>query len=211
MTQEIVIIPRSLHSYSATWANRPLTDLSTGDLFDCTDRKVLYRWDGSAWQALSYYIGSGLYADRPSAADLPDGSMYYATDNGINYQVSGGTWLTVSSIALKWSGATVHNSTVPSSWTDLDLSAIIGAKQTIVVLEVRNSTGSANGRVSFRPNGSSYETGGSVNFENAAVVNYDAILNCGGLAICTTDANGILEMKGISGQTVTIKLLGFIN
>ncbi|MBN1690471.1 MAG: hypothetical protein JW901_05580 [Dehalococcoidia bacterium] len=212
MTQEMVIIPRSLRSYSATWANRPLTDLMVGDLFYCTDRKVFYRWDGSDWQSQSCYIGAGLYADRPSAAVLPTGSMYFATDNGVNYQVLSGSWITVSSIALKWSGATVFTAaqTLPSSWADLDLSATIGAKQTIVVLQVINSTGTYANKVAFRPNGCPYD----FYFADyqAALVILGAFADLGGIAICTTDANGVLELKapiGVAG--FIIKLIGYIN
>ena len=213
MTQEITIIPRSLRSYSATWAGRPLTDLMTGDLFYCTDRKVFYRWDGSDWQAQSYYTSSGLYADIPDASELPDGSQYYATDNYNNYMVSGGSWLMTSSLAAKFCDTTVRAAAqLPSTWTDLDISATVGAKKTLAVLQVINSNGSTYEIMSFRPNGCAYDMANTDYFAQAGGVALSAVASIAGIAVCITDDNGVLEiMSRRAMATCIIKLLAYIN
>lgn len=98
MTQEsvVTIIPKMRRIYSDTYANLPVTNLSPEDLGWATDRLVLYRWSGAAWVAITIHSSSGIAANIPTAADLPNGSFYYETDTGITRQVQAGAWGQVS-------------------------------------------------------------------------------------------------------------------
>jgi hypothetical protein len=102
---------------------------------------------------------------------------------------------------------TVYSGNAVNAWTDLDLSATIGAHPTLVYLSI--AYGSAL-TVSLRPNGDTTEwyraayccSGGTSR----------AIVASGGTCLITvTDANGILEWRtNATGAGCVIKLLGYI-
>ena len=93
---ELKTIPRKTRVFSATYANLPTTGCKAEDLGYATDRKVLYRWSGAAWVALTIYSGSGTAANIPAVATLPEGSLYYETDTAKTKQVQGGAWVEIS-------------------------------------------------------------------------------------------------------------------
>lgn len=92
---KVSVIPKIRKVYYTTYANLPTTGLTIGDLGYATDRKVLYEWDGSAWQPITIYSGSGTAASIPDAANLPDGSIYYETDTYKTKQVQSGAWVAI--------------------------------------------------------------------------------------------------------------------
>ena len=75
-----------------TYANFPVSGLESGDLAYATDRKVLYRWSGSAWQFITIHSSSGGLAARPAIATMPNGSLYFATEVKKLYQAQAGAW-----------------------------------------------------------------------------------------------------------------------
>jgi len=79
-----------------TFANLPVTGLKIGDLGYATDRKTLYRWNGVAYQPITLYADSGVAANIPAAADLPEGSLYYETDTYLLKQVQSGAWVCIT-------------------------------------------------------------------------------------------------------------------
>ena len=89
---KVTVIPSIRQVYYSTYATLPTTGLTAGDFGYATDRLTLYRWSGSAWQAISNYSGSDVYANIPTAANLPNGSIFYATDRQVAYQVQAGAW-----------------------------------------------------------------------------------------------------------------------
>jgi len=93
---EVSIIPRTRNVYYAAYASLPTSGVRTGDLGYATDRKVFYRWSGSAWEPVSIHSSSGAAADIPTAANLPDGSLYYETDTALLKQVQSSSWATIS-------------------------------------------------------------------------------------------------------------------
>jgi len=93
---EVSIIPRTRNVYYAAYASLPTSGVRTGDLGYATDRKVFYRWSGSAWEPVSIHSSSGAAADIPTAANLPDGSLYYETDATLLKQVQSGAWAIIS-------------------------------------------------------------------------------------------------------------------
>ena len=84
---------------------------------------------------------------------------------------------------------------VTTSWTDLDLSAAVGANKAMVVMEVYD--GSTTKNINFRTNGSVVErfTTDSVNGAGAAGL-IVSTSNIGGVITIITDASGIIEHKG---------------
>jgi len=114
MKPNITTIPQLRNVYYAAYAAFPTTGLKAGDLGYATDRLVLYRWDGAAWQPITIHSSSGLAANIPNAADLPDGSFYYETDTKLTKQVQAGAWVDITpsaaTIVRKTADQTVNNS-----------------------------------------------------------------------------------------------------
>lgn len=115
MATRVDNIPQTRQVFYCTYASLPITGLSVGDLGYATDREILYEWDGSAWQPITFYCGSGLAANIPSASNLPDGSLYFETDTQFLKQVQSGAWASIISAPLvkvyKTANQTVNNST----------------------------------------------------------------------------------------------------
>ena len=97
---EIQAIQRMTNVYYATYANLPSTNIRTGDLGYATDRKVFYRWSGTAWQPVTISSRSGTAANIGTAADYPVGSLYYATDTSVLYQQQAGSWVSISTPSI---------------------------------------------------------------------------------------------------------------
>ncbi len=97
MADKVTVIPSVRQVYYDVYANLPVAGLTAGDFGYATDRLVLYRWSGTAWDAISAHFSSGLYAALPAVADLPEGSMYFATDRLVIYQVQAGpAWASIT-------------------------------------------------------------------------------------------------------------------
>ncbi len=79
------------------------------------------------------------------------------------------------------------NSPNPFAWTDLDLSAVVGANHALVLLKFRNENGAAK-NTAFRPNG---DTDSSFRSIGCAAGNAGG--NLFAHFIITTDAAGIVE------------------
>lgn len=100
----------------------------------------------------------------------------------------------------------VFSGTIPSSWTDLNLSGIIGSQESIVLLKIKVSSARF---VAFRKNGDTDEF-------------YCASDNPGGCAffrsyssehkvvVVATDAAGIVEWKSTGATTATVDIIAYI-
>lgn len=96
---KVTSIPQLRRVIYDTYANFPTTNLTTGDLAFATDRLVVYRWSGTAWEAISFHSSSGTAANIPAAADLPIGSLYYETDTKLLKQIQAGpAWVAITSL-----------------------------------------------------------------------------------------------------------------
>ncbi len=150
---ETAIIPSVRNVYSADYAALPTSNVSLGDLGYAEDRKVLYRWDGAAWQPLTVHSSSGVAADIPAAADLPEGSLYFETDSKLLKQVQSGAWATLSTTAgianlvLKGADESVFNSTVLQD--DNALTRAIQANETWLYLFFIAYTSAAAAGIKF--------------------------------------------------------------
>jgi len=98
----VTTISRKTPFYYDTYANLPTTNVIIGALGYATDRKVIYRWSGTAWQETSIHSSSGTIGNIPAVASMPEGSLYYATDELILYQVQTGVW---TAIVTPYNGA----------------------------------------------------------------------------------------------------------
>lgn len=94
------VIPAIRNVIYDTYANLPSSGISVGDLGYATDRLVLYRWSGSAWQAVTISCRSGVAGSIGTATDYPAGSLYFATDTSVLYQQQGGSWVSIVAAAV---------------------------------------------------------------------------------------------------------------
>ena len=141
--ENIFTIPRLRRVYKATYANLPTTGLKAGDLGYATDRLVFYRWSSAAWEAVTIHSSSGLAANIPAAADLPNGSLYFETDTNLLKQIQSGAWATITQespleLIRKAATESVNNSNVLQN--DDEFSFAIGANETWLFIAILNVT-----------------------------------------------------------------------
>jgi len=144
-----------------------------------------------------FLIGSGCVI----AWDSRNPKVHGHTANEIEGAIagsSGGGWT--------HSGAKVWDaSPIPTSWTDLDLSSIVGNKQTLVLLKAR-TVEYAGGDLYVRTKGDAYGIFPSTGVSYATFMDTTAQL-----LIAETDSNGMLQIKtGSTPPTYDIFLLGYV-
>jgi len=210
MGTESESIPALRRIYRTTYANLPTTGLYEEDLGYATDRKVFYRWSGSAWEALTVYSGSGLAAAIPAAANLPEGSLYYETDTEKLQQVQSGAWVTIKSkpVSLTFATTQVFNGTSPTSWTDLNLSAVVGANQAIVLLKVSFQDPTVR-EISFRKNGDTDQFFGHVAYAHGVATTVGSNTIPSSYVLIVTDSSGIVEWITAAANTAILNLEAF--
>lgn len=114
----------------------------------------------------------------------------------------GGSPLTVS-------GATAYSGASPTSWTDLNLSSIVGENSAMVILQI-SATSDMNA-TAIRKNGDGAEYYSASNEASAygiALGHHDS--TCDMVLICVTDTSGVIEWKTESSSTATIKVIAYI-
>ena len=116
----------------------------------------------------------------------------------------------VGPIGLTISGATVFDGqlTDGSTWQDLDLSSIVGARSALVFLEILQSGGSG---VDFKSKPKGYGGAYSAHpFTGASTCDFSASGQYG-YAIVATDSAGVIQIAGGSTTpSLTIKLIAWI-
>lgn len=115
MGTQVDDIPQTREVFYAPYASFPTSGVKVSDLAFATDRKILYRWNGSSWDALTIYSGAGLAADIPNAADLPEGSLYFETDTTKLKQVQSAAWqqVTIRTSSGSYTGDATANRAIP--------------------------------------------------------------------------------------------------
>ena len=167
-----------------------------------TDENGVITWRAAtaytATVTLKGYIGAG-------GAALPttctDGQILAYNDTSSEWECadntggSGGGWV--------HSGQQVFSGTSPTSWTDLDLSSIVGQVNALVMLKVA-STETGDTTYEFRANGDDTEY----------VWGYGAsstvLRNSGDYVVLETDSNGVIEWNSTGLFATTIDLLGYV-
>ena len=107
------------------------------------------------------------------------------------------------------SGATVFSGTAPTSWTDLDLSSVVGANQALVMLQI-TATSDRNA-LAVRTNGDTeeyYNPSSDASAHGLALVHHDS--SNAVVVMCITDSSGVIEWRVETVGTTTIKLMAYI-
>ena len=108
------------------------------------------------------------------------------------------------------SGVKVYDDTPPpTSWTDLDLSSVVGKNRALVFMKVKAGSGMWGNDFFIRIKGETEEVA-----ENSA---YAAFNNIGSITlghighfVMETDADGIIQWKAASGNKASVWVLGYI-
>ena len=99
----------------------------------------------------------------------------------------------------------VFSGTAPTTWTDLDLSAVIGAQVTLVLLKVSTN---ALRVYSFRRKG---DTDEHYHLDNRSASCLSINTGTFGVAVVVTDAAGVIQWRTSTGSpTATLDVIGFI-
>lgn len=114
--------------------------------------------------------------------------------------------------SVSWHNALVLDAApTAGAWTDLDLSATVGAKTTLCILGIAYDTNDI-GNFCIRANGDTKEYFVAAN--EMATHGSDTTTTAGGFRVilCFTDSAGIIEYYAdIAGNKAQLYLLGYIN
>lgn len=108
------------------------------------------------------------------------------------------------------SGVKVYDNTAaPTSWTDLDLSSVVGKNRALVFIKVKSITAMGGEIFHFRVKGETEAV--AMSYESAAFNNIAGVTQ-GNIAhlVMETDNNGIIQWKGAMGGNDSIWVLGYI-
>ena len=107
--------------------------------------------------------------------------------------------------AMKYSGSIIHSGAAPTSFTDVDLSGIIGAKRAFVFLRVFCDTNDT--AIYLRPNGETVPIGATI-IEECGTTALSLDENTIGYVCVITDAAGVIEWRSSrSGSAMSLTLL----
>ena len=101
----------------------------------------------------------------------------------------------------------VYNAAAPVAFTDLDLSAQIGAVTAVVMLRVENNAGAQDSQYQFRENGFAKAIGGSSSAGGASMALI--IHACAVYIIVKTDAAGVIEWIASDANSTQIYLIAY--
>ena len=107
----------------------------------------------------------------------------------------------------------VFSGAAPTSWTDLDLSATIGARQSVVLLKFTETGNVSADSVAVRKNGDTDEFY-NANYAGArgVAITYVFINSTSfQVLLVATDGNGVIEWRSVNGETMTIDVVAYIN
>jgi hypothetical protein len=155
-------------------------------------------WQGTAIS--SSYIGSHSHID----GDIPND---ITIDNATNADTVDGShasaFATSGHVHSGGPNTIVYNTNAPSSWTDLDLSSVVGSNSALVVMRITNNHGSQDEAYAFRTNGDSTTQRDGAGAQNPINPGYSATL------IAVTDSAGIVEWDTTFGYNTTVTVLWY--
>lgn len=107
-------------------------------------------------------------------------------------------------------GTVVFNDTSVAGWTDLDISAVVGARCVFAILSVHNSDGASNNFAVTRQKGSTDDI--DITAENTRSAINLAIMRPGDDSelACYTDSDGILQIKYHDTLATIVKVIYYI-
>lgn len=108
------------------------------------------------------------------------------------------------------SGVKVHDNTAaPTSWTDLDLSSVVGKNRALVFVKLKNRDATRKEGYAFRIKGETEEVARDI---LQASMNNMVSITEGNIAhfVMETNVDGVLEWNTNSGKDTDIWVVGYI-
>jgi hypothetical protein len=140
--------------------------------------------------------------NQQTVMDSLDASQQAYIDSLYNTQQATLEALANSSLNAGFVETEVYSGSIPNSWTDLDLSSVVGQNTSLVMLKLFSNEATNGARLIFRTNGTDYETGqyadGSFGFSggyNSINWTYLSDTHSSGYLFILTDNNGIIEYQ----------------
>ena len=116
-----------------------------------------------------------------------------------------------SGINALFTDTEVFSGAMPSSWTDLDLSSVVGQKQSLVMLRYKyNFSDSTYSYVAVRTNDSNFDSGSNTSINSILLNSTD---NPSSFMLLQTDSGGMIEQRETStnNANVTASVVFYLN
>ena len=175
----------------------------------------------STLQALIGSLAMNIGEDIIALGNLITQQQYYADslnldmggyiDSLFALQQSMITELLESGINALFMDTEVFSGAMPSSWTDLDLSSVVGQKQSLVMLRYKyNFSDSTYSYVAVRTNDSNFDSGSNTSINSILLNSKD---NPSSFMLLQTDSGGMIEQREIStnNANVTASVVFYLN
>jgi len=172
-------------------------------------------------QALIGSLAMNIGEDIIALGNLITQQQYYADslnldmggyiDSLFALQQSMITELLESGINALFMDTEVFSGAMPSSWTDLDLSSVVGQKQSLVMLRYKyNFSDSTYSYVAVRTNDSNFDSGSNTSINSILLNSKD---NPSSFMLLQTDSGGMIEQREIStnNANVTASVVFYLN
>jgi len=164
-------------------------------------------WNNSGTQTFQLYgddgTGTAKMEFRTSGGQIyfwNGGRIYGTSSNPVELQHTCGRF--------SYSGDIVFSGACPSSWTDLDLSSVVGTRRALVFLMVRADAGVTSKKYKFRRNGETREFSYGSDWPQCSACTV-AIGECGTVWV-VTDENGVIEWMSGQSHDTTVWVLAYI-
>ena len=175
----------------------------------------------STLQALIGSLAMNIGEDIIALGNLITQQQYYADslnldmggyiDSLFALQQSMITELLESGINALFTDTEVFSGAMPSSWTDLDLSSVVGQKQSLVILRYKyNFSDSTYSYVAVRTNDSNFDSGSNTSINSILLNSKD---NPSSFMLLQTDSGGMIEQRESStnNANVTASVVFYLN
>ncbi len=159
-------------------------------------------------------VKSGNFGGAVVAATTEMRSERYCDALGNNcFAVGSSTGGWIAANQQIYTGTITGSGTGDTGGVDLDLSSIVGARETLVQLQVTTNVNTTNSFV-FKPKGVAGVQGSTVGSgagAGAAALQITGSANRIGYVTVTTNDSGIVLMQSYATQNVTVRLVGYID
>ena len=205
----------SVYIAQTTYTESGVTNLSIDNHDPSMNRKDLITYDPStsAPVVTKGTNHAGGESDPTYPPDIPAGDILLAIVN-VDANASATDPITDSDIVdkrilqrdpipLTYSGTNVYSATAPTSWTDLDLSSVVGSNRAIVLLKVHNTSVAYN-TIALRTNGDTDEYYNGTYFGSPSLFRLATL--CCTVTVQLTDATGKIEIRasGAAGTDIDV-------
>ena len=175
----------------------------------------------STLQALIGSLAMNIGEDIMALGNLITQQQYYA--DSLNLDMGGNidslfalqqsmiAELLESGIIALFTDTEVFSGAMPSSWTDLDLSSVVGKKQSLVMLRYKyNFSDSTYSYVAVRTNDSNFDSGSNTSINSILLNSTD---NPSSFMLLQTDSGGMIEQRETStnNANVTASVVFYLN